>query len=81
METSPVGLDQDGGNVFNRFNIVTVLMTFNGQSVKLVPEGALGGKLHLLNASHRNSSLCGPISDLIFSTSHFKGFTQHLFCF
>lgn len=63
METSPVGLDlcQDGGNVFICSNIVTVLMTLNGQSVKLGPEGALEGKLHLLNVSHRNPSLCGPI--------------------
>lgn len=35
-------------------HIVTVLMTLNGQSVKLGPGGALEAQLHLLNASHRN---------------------------
>lgn len=77
METSPVGLDviQDEGNVFICSNVV------NGQSVKPGPEGAFEGKLNLLDVSHRSSSLCGPIQNLIFSTSHFKVFTQHLFCF
>lgn len=63
MEISPVGLDlfQGGRNVFIWSNVVTVLMTLNGHSVKLGPEGALEGKFHLLNASQQNSSLCGPI--------------------
>lgn len=42
-------------------------MTLNGQSVKLNPEGAFEGKLHLLNVSHQNSQLCGPFKFNMFS--------------